>query len=410
MTSPELEDLGLLEPTTLGDLGLLEPATLAQYADALVAMLEDQYDAVRRQALVTLGKLEPATLAQHAGAVVARLEDCDWHVRREALATLRWLNPVTLAEHADAVVPRLEDSDGTVRCQALYTLGKLHPASLAQYGDAVAASAVAATLDRLQYVEACREPYWDAENALRESALNTLRKLDKETLARYAGSVALQLDEAFDASVVRSALHTLDMLDPAALALYADDVAEHVLEWGLDDDDIEYLDDAETSSDINMRCAGLVTLGKLEPATLAQHAGAVAARLEDAHCIVRMMAMKILAKLEPATLALYAHNVLARLEDCDEFGFLSSFRLDVCAVDTLRMLPRFVTCDVDWTAGSEDLRSRLLGRLGWYRYRLRLRVQRLALYWYALPYRPSGPGHARDVEAWDQMNKRSRLV
>ena len=33
-----------------------------------------------------------------------------------------------------------------------------------------------------------------------------------------------------------------------------------------------------------------------------------------------------------------------------------------------------------------------------------MRVERLALYWYALPYRPNGPGHARDVEAWDRMN------
>ena len=32
-----------------------------------------------------------------------------------------------------------------------------------------------------------------------------------------------------------------------------------------------------------------------------------------------------------------------------------------------------------------------------------MRVERLALYWYALPYRPNGPGHARDVEAWDRM-------
>ena len=49
------------------------------------------------------------------------------------------------------------------------------------------------------------------------------------------------------------------------------------------------------------------------------------------------------------------------------------------------------------------IRSRLRGRLGWYRYRLRMRVRRLALYWYALPYRPGGPGHARDVDAWRQL-------
>ena len=37
-----------------------------------------------------------------------------------------------------------------------------------------------------------------------------------------------------------------------------------------------------------------------------------------------------------------------------------------------------------------------------------MRVERLALYWYALPYRPNGPGHARDVEAWDRMTNGNR--
>ena len=83
-----------------------------------------------------------------------------------------------------------------------------------------------------------------------------------------------------------------------------------------------------------------------------------------------------------------------------------------------KRLPRFVALGIDFdsalhfdfdSAPDFDfdynvVRRRLLGRLAWYRCRLRLRVQRLALYWYALPYRPNGPGHARDVEAWDRMN------
>ena len=76
-----------------------------------------------------------------------------------------------------------------------------------------------------------------------------------------------------------------------------------------------------------------------------------------------------------------------------------------------RMLPRSVTrgyIDFDthrYIAPDEALilRRQLLGRLGWYRCRLRLRVERLALYWYALPYRPSGQGYARDVEDWNRM-------
>ena len=82
-----------------------------------------------------------------------------------------------------------------------------------------------------------------------------------------------------------------------------------------------------------------------------------------------------------------------------------------------KRLPRFVTRSIDFAlalgagADFDDVdfnynfaRRQLLARLAWYRCRIRLRVQRLALYWYALPYRPNGPGHARDVEAWDRMN------
>ena len=174
----------------------------------------------------------------------------------------------------------------------------------------------------------------------------------------------------------------------------------------------------------------LQTLGKLEPATLAQHASAVVARIEDNHRLVRDPALRTLGKLEPAVLAQHTNVVLARLNDSDPL-------VKMAALLTLRMLPRFVIRDVaglDFDLGDdadvtleselesarvalesarvtlesvdlEGLRSRLLGRLGWYRYRLRQRVRRLALYWYALPYRPSGPGHARDKKAWDQMSE-----
>jgi len=117
-------------------------------------------------------------------------------------------------------------------------------------------------------------------------------------------------------------------------------------------------------------------------------------------------ALRTLRKLEPATLAQHATAVVTRLEDSAE-GVRGR------ALDLLRGLPRYVTREyrVDvFDSFPRGVRSRLLGRLAWYRCRLRLRVQRLALYWYALPYRPSGPGHARDLQAWDQMSKRSRHV
>ena len=155
----------------------------------------------------------------------------------------------------------------------------------------------------------------------------------------------------------------------------------------------------------DVRALALGTLGTLEPAALASHAGAVVGALEDDDHEVRWEALDVLGKLEPDTLAQHTDAVAARLDDSD-----SEADVDVRgkALETLRKLPRFVTRGVDFEALA--LRSRLLGRLAWYRCRLRLRVERLAWYWYALPYRPSGPGHARDVAAWDQMNKRSRLV
>ena len=192
-------------------------------------------------------------------------------------------------------------------------------------------------------------------------------------------------------------------------------------------------------SNRNVRKLALETLGKLEPATLAQYAGAVVARLEDSHWNVRTTALETLplAKLELATLAQHANAVVACSED-------SSLGARIAALRTLRKLPRFVTHGIDSKLLSDSLeldnlaaargvqpeevvteqperlvfapdassalRSRLLGRLAWYKCRLRLRVDRLLLYWYALPYRPSGPGHARDVASWEQMNKRSRLV
>ena len=117
------------------------------------------------------------------------------------------------------------------------------------------------------------------------------------------------------------------------------------------------------------------------------------ARLEDCNPTVRVKALLELAK-QPATLARHADAVAARLEDSH-----SDVREEALAA--LHELPLVVTRDVDLE--SSDVCSRLLGRLAWYNYRLRVRAKRIALYRYALPYRPSGPGHARDVEAWGRM-------
>ena len=150
-----------------------------------------------------------------------------------------------------------------------------------------------------------------------------------------------------------------------------------------------------------VREQALDTLAKLEPATLAQYSDAVVARLDDSTCPC-IAAVKALGKLEPTTLAQLTSAVLEMvdvLEDDD-----GSLNVRTAVVATLRALPRCVIHDLDLESNDLDyLHGRLLGRLAWYRCRLRWRVQRFALYWYSLPYRPSGPGHARDVEAWDRM-------
>ena len=66
-----------------------------------------------------------------------------------------------------------------------------------------------------------------------------------------------------------------------------------------------------------MRWAVVKTLGKLEPATLAQHGAALVARLEDEDDDVRKAAVETLGNLEPATLAQHGAALVARLEDED---------------------------------------------------------------------------------------------
>ena len=253
--------------------------------------------------------------------------------------------------------------------------------------------------------------------------------MEPATLAQHAEAVVARLKDS-EWTVRLHALRTLGKLEPVTLAQHADAV-------------VAMLEDSE----VNGRYWVLKTLGKLEPATLAQYASAVVARFEDSEECVREAAMMTLAELEPATLALHADSVVAMLGDQirwrDKVGppaFEVIRKLEPAALAQhayallpifeanshfplwrdnaksilRRGLPRFVRHGIDFDdkdMAFYDLSRRLLGRLGWYKLRLRLHAQRLALYWYALPYRPSGPGHARDVEAWGRIgisSKRSR--
>ena len=258
-----------------------------------------------------------------------------------------------------AVVARFEDTDWQVRKEALKTLGKLEPATLVEHAGRVGVQ--------------LEDPHW----AVRKAALKTLRKLKPATLAQHAAAVLARLYDS-KPLVRKTALETLGKLEPATLAQHADAVIAK-----LTDQDGEYGSPLEPPGrglplprGEYVSKTALETLGKLEPATLAHYADDVIEMLDDydSDWQVRKTALETLGKLALATLAPHFNAVAA------------------------------MRCDTH--ADVREKARRLSGRLRWYRCRLRLLcVERLALYWYALPYRPSGPGHARDVAAWDRMNE-----
>ena len=90
------------------------------------------------------------------------------------------------------------------------------------------------------------------------------------------------------------AVHEMAKLEPATLAQCAADVVARL------EGDHE-----------GVRCTALNTLRELEPAVLAQHAGAVVARLKDSDWDVCCAAFEALRTLEPPTLAQHS-NVLCR--------------------------------------------------------------------------------------------------
>ena len=70
--------------------------------------------------------------------------------------------------------------------------------------------------------------------------------------------------------------------------------------------------------DEDVRVVAVQTLGKLEPAALAQHGAALVARLEDSYGWVRKAAVETLGKLEPAALAQY-EQAIAKAAEEDEY-------------------------------------------------------------------------------------------
>ena len=342
-------------------------------ATAELAKLEVPFEkAFEARLYETLQELvRPEALAMLSDVLISLIETSEADTRMAALSVMRLLKPETFAQYADAVIARLEDSDWDCRRQALETLRlKLNPSTLAQHADAILARLV------------------DESTVVRSEALRTLQMLEPLALAQHADAVVAQYADAVLARLGDSdmdcrlqALETLGLqLKPSTLAQDAAAILARLL------------DESEM-----VRMEGLYTLKRLEPLALAQHADAVVARLEDTDWGVRTAALNTLRKLEPARLARYATDVFRMFGDANAH---------VCCAArlTLRVLPRSVIGPVQSRfENGVSMRNYLMGRVGWYRLRLRLRLKCLLLYWYALPYRPSGAGHARDVEAWERM-------
>ena len=76
---------------------------------------------------------------------------------------------------------------------------------------------------------------------------------------------------------------------------------------------VKKLEDSDAAHIQKIRA--LTTIGKLKPATLAQHGTTLVAKLEDPHAGVRKAVVVTLGKLEPATLAQHSAALVAKLKD-----------------------------------------------------------------------------------------------
>jgi len=155
-----------------------------------------------------------------------------------------------------------------------------------------------------------------------------LGELDRSVdLPSHAWAVVPLLEDS-DRKVRWWAVETLGKLEPAALAQHGAALAARL-----------------EDSNWNVRKAVVETLGKLKPGDLAQHGAALAARLEHSDLFVRRAAVETLGKLEPAALAQHGPALAARLED-------SNWRVQIVA--------RFVMHKLEPAAGHMDAVAAML--------------------------------------------------
>ena len=172
----------------------------------------------------------------------------------------------------------------------------------------------------------------DSDNGVRRAAVEVLGKLEPEALALHADAVVAKLEDS-DKNVRQAATTTLSKLGPAALADALVAKLEHpdgdvrcavlkmlskmvepaTLAEHADSIIARMEDDAEKVRDA--AAATLAKLYKLDTAVLAGHAGALVAKLEHPNRDVRCAVLKMLGNLEPATLAQHADALVSMLED-----------------------------------------------------------------------------------------------
>ena len=239
----------------------LQPPALAVRAAAVVAMLEDSAEGVRRAAVETLSKLDTPALATHAAAIFAMLEHSDDGVRLAATQTLRKLDAPTLATHAAAIVAMLEHSDDSMRSAAAETLRKLDALTLATH-----AAAIVAMLEH-------------SDDGVRRAAVETLGKLDAPALATHAAAIVAMLEHSHG-GVRRTAVETLGGLDAPTLAVHAATIIAKL-----------------EHSYPRVRLAAVEVLLKFDAPTLTPYADVIVTMLEHPDGDVRRAALKMLGKL-----------------------------------------------------------------------------------------------------------------
>jgi hypothetical protein len=268
----------------------------------------------------------------------------------KTLKIMRRLDDVELPAYADAISEKVGDEDTRVRMAAVLTLAELHPAVMKEHTPAGLKEHAPDIIAVLGEVLRDILPYgagveWATEQEdeqgeearhLIAAVLKMLTNLDSEAQAMYAPLFVTALEHSNPHARVTALETSLHLLDPAVWAKIAPAVFALVA-----DTEMYYKEGC-----ISMCRAGHIvqeevrkTLGRLEPAELAEHAPAIVALLEvndddgefyhgESHfefcngefCYgefyhgIRETALMMLEMLDAEVLAKYAPAIFALLE------------------------------------------------------------------------------------------------